>query len=126
MKRSLLFCTMGMLVFLLVAPHALQAQPATPATPATPAAPAKPATKTEAKPKTHEVKYDLNKASKEELMKLSGVDEATAEKIIDARPYKSKKDLVSKKVLTQAEYERIHGHIKVTSNTQAATKKPGR
>jgi competence protein ComEA len=126
MKRLLTFSALGMLVVLLVSPHAVRAQSATPATPATPAAPAKPATKTEAKPKAPVVKYDLNTASKDELMKLTGVDSATADKIIAARPYKSKKDLVSKKVLTQAEYDRIHGHIKVTSNTQAATKKPGR
>lgn len=126
MKRLLTFCALSMLLVILASPHALHAQSATPAMPATPATPAKPATKTEAKPKTTVVKYDLNTASKDQLMKLTGVDSATADKIIAARPYKSKKDLVSKKVLTQAEYDRIHGHIKVTSNTQAATKKPGR
>ena len=59
-------------------------------------------------------------------MKLAGVDAATADKIIAARPYKSKKDLVSKKVVTQSEYERIHAHVMVNSNTQAAPKKTGR
>jgi competence protein ComEA len=126
MKRSFTIYSLGMLVLLLASPHVVRAQSATPATPATPAVPAKPASKTETKSKPHTVKYDLNTASKDQLMKLAGVDEATAEKIISERPYKSKKDLVSKKVMTQAEYERIHAHVMVKSDSQAAPKKTGR
>jgi competence protein ComEA len=119
MKRSFTIYALGMLVVLLASPHVVRAQSATPATPATPAKPA-------SKPKTSEVKYNLNTASKVELMKLTGVDAATADKIIAARPYTSKKELVSKKVMTQSEYERIHEHVMVKSNPQAAPKKTGR
>jgi competence protein ComEA len=127
MKRSFTIYTLGLLVMLLALPHASRAQSATPANPAIPATPAKPATKSETtKTKTHTTKYDLNTASKDQLMKLAGVDDATADKIIAARPYKSKKDLVSKNVMSQSEYDRIHQHVMVKSNTQAAPKKTGR
>jgi len=130
MKRLFTIFAMGLFVMLLASPHASQAQSATPATPATPATTAKAKTEIHSKTTTatHTAKYDLNTASKEQLMKLAGVDDATADKIIAARPYKSKKDLVSKNVLSQSEYDRIHAHVmvKTSSNTQAAPKKTGR
>jgi DNA uptake protein ComE-like DNA-binding protein len=56
-------------------------------------------------------KCDLNSASKEELMKLSGVDDATAEKIIADRPFKSKGELVSKGIVTKETYAKISAHL---------------
>jgi len=67
-------------------------------------------------------KIDINSASKEDLMKLPGVGDATADKIIAARPFKSKDELVHKKIVTQSEYKKISGHI-VAHQEKAATAK---
>ena len=56
-------------------------------------------------------KVDLNSASREDLIKLPGVGEAIADKIIAARPFKSKDELVSKKIVTKAEYNKFSAHV---------------
>jgi DNA uptake protein ComE-like DNA-binding protein len=56
-------------------------------------------------------KVDLNSASREELIKLPGVGEAIADKIIAARPLKSKDELVSKKIVTKSEYQKFSAHV---------------
>jgi DNA uptake protein ComE-like DNA-binding protein len=56
-------------------------------------------------------KVDLNTATREQLAKVPGIDEATADKIIAARPFKSKNELVSKKIVTQAEYSKFSAHV---------------
>ena len=50
---------------------------------------------------------DLNSASKLELVKLPGVGEAIAEKIIAGRPWKSKYDLVVKQVVSRNVYDKF-------------------
>lgn len=53
------------------------------------------------------VKIDINAATKVELAKLPGIGDAYSQKIIDGRPYKSKTELESKKILPKSVYDKI-------------------
>ena len=52
-------------------------------------------------------KIDINSASKDDLMKLSGIGPAYADAIVKHRPYKRKDELTTKKVIPQATYDKI-------------------
>jgi competence protein ComEA len=54
---------------------------------------------------------DLNSATKDELMKLDGIGEARADAIIKGRPFKGKDELVAKKILPKAAYDKIKDKI---------------
>ena len=56
---------------------------------------------------------NINKASREDLMKLPGITEARADRIIAARPYNDTTELVSKKVLTKGEYDQLANRVTV-------------
>ena len=68
---------------------------------------------------------DINSAGKDELMKLEGVGDITADKIIGGRPYKTKRDLLTRKIVNQATYAKISDKIIAHQATakSAATKK---
>ena len=73
--------------------------------PAQKTAPAKPTAKPAA------ALVDINSATKEQLMALPGIGDALAAKIIAGRPYKTKAELKSKKVIPAATYAKISSKI---------------
>jgi competence protein ComEA len=54
---------------------------------------------------------DLNSAPKTDLIKLPGIGDAYAEKIIKGRPYARKDELVSKKIISRKMYDAIKESI---------------
>lgn len=54
---------------------------------------------------------DINKCSREDLLRLPNMTEREADRIIAQRPYRDAHDLISRRVISQDEYDKISDRI---------------
>ena len=54
---------------------------------------------------------DINKASREDLLTLPGITERQVDRIIAERPFDDAHDLVTRRVLSQEEYDKIRDRV---------------
>jgi competence protein ComEA len=108
-RHKLLTVALALIVALAGTTSLAQTSKAKPAPKAASAPPAKKAPAASA-PRAATL-LDLNSASKADLEGLPGIGTAYAQKIIDGRPYKRKDELVIKKVIPNATYEKIKDQV---------------
>jgi competence protein ComEA len=71
---------------------------------------------------------DLNSASRDDLMTLDGIGEVRADAIIRARPFRAKTELVERRLVPEALYEKISDKVMarpVPGQPAPAPTKPG-
>jgi DNA uptake protein ComE-like DNA-binding protein len=64
-------------------------------------------------------RLDLNSAARNELLDLPGVTADRADRIIANRPFGSTRELVSRHIFSEAEYDRIEGRVKIEKPSAA-------
>jgi competence protein ComEA len=67
-------------------------------------------------------KIDINSATKDQLDALPGIGSAYSQKIVDGRPYNSKRDLLTRKLVPQSTYDGIQDKIIAHHSTAAKSK----
>jgi competence protein ComEA len=106
---TLLFAALISLPFALPVVAADKKAPA--AKTAEPAQAASAEKKAESAPTAKEEPLDINAATEDQLKALPGIGDAYSKKIIAGRPYAKKDQLVSKKIVPKATYEKIKDKI---------------
>jgi competence protein ComEA len=62
-------------------------------------------------PAAKKERLDINSATEFQLQALPGISEVYAKKIVENRPYKTKDELVEKKVVSKTTYDKIKDQI---------------
>ena len=79
--------------------------------------------KAKARAKAAKVKIvDINSAGKAELETLPGVSDATADQIIAGRPYLTKAELVTEKIIPSGVYAQLRSRVIAKQNKASAAK----
>jgi DNA uptake protein ComE-like DNA-binding protein len=60
-----------------------------------------------------EHQLDLNSSTKEQLSTLPGVTSAEADRVIAGRPYRETEDLVTRRIMSRTEYDKIADRVTV-------------
>jgi DNA uptake protein ComE-like DNA-binding protein len=69
------------------------------------------ASKTSATAPSSEARIDINHATVDELLKVSGMTRSWAGRIVRFRPYRTKQDLIDQGVLNSEVYDRIKDYV---------------
>lgn len=97
-----------LLLLLFVCAAEAHAQTRAPAVPAAPAA----------------GQVDINSASRDELMALDGIGEVRADAIVRSRPFKVKTELVERRIIPEALYEKLADKVVARAVPVAPPPKP--
>lgn len=66
--------------------------------------------------------WDLNRASAATLQQLPGIDAATVRALVAGRPYRAKRELLRRKILTPSQYARWKDYLVVHREATSAAK----
>jgi competence protein ComEA len=111
MKRTSLLSLILIVLIAFALPASAQTKPKSTKAGTAATAPAQSGKKGAASASATASPIDLNSASKADLQTLPGIGDAYAQKIIDGRPYAKKDQLLTKKIVPQATYDKIKDQV---------------